>query len=160
MKSFIFGCPEGWFLRVWVSKWHPDALLAKTMLTCLASSLVGDSSRALKPCFLGSFRWCRTGSKKAAVFPDPVGAHAKISRFWKRNCQIKLMYQIQGAKLGGTIKFLHWAKICTGFYTHHLWVAFEDAIGLLGNNLNFEPWNTKKDITVSVSAAHDYCITL
>ena len=25
------GCPEGCFLRVWVSKRHPDALLAKTM---------------------------------------------------------------------------------------------------------------------------------
>ena len=22
--------PEGWFLRIWVSKWYPDALLAKT----------------------------------------------------------------------------------------------------------------------------------
>ena len=30
------GCPEGCFLRVWVSKRLPDALLAKTMLeaTC------------------------------------------------------------------------------------------------------------------------------
>ena len=25
------GCPEGFFLRIWVSKKHPDALLAKTM---------------------------------------------------------------------------------------------------------------------------------
>ena len=35
-KKFITkysGCPEGWFLRVWVSKWHPDALLAKTIWT-------------------------------------------------------------------------------------------------------------------------------
>ena len=26
-----FGCPEGRFLRIWVSKWHPDALVSKTM---------------------------------------------------------------------------------------------------------------------------------
>ena len=26
-----FGCPEGSFFRVWVSKWHPDTLLAKIM---------------------------------------------------------------------------------------------------------------------------------
>ena len=26
--------PEGWFLRVWVFKWHPDALLAKIMAQC------------------------------------------------------------------------------------------------------------------------------
>ena len=26
----IFGCPEGWFLRVRVSNWHSDAMLAKT----------------------------------------------------------------------------------------------------------------------------------
>ena len=25
------GCPEGSFLGVWASRWHPDALLAKTM---------------------------------------------------------------------------------------------------------------------------------
>ena len=29
-SSQKFGCPEGWFFWVWVSKWHPDALLAKT----------------------------------------------------------------------------------------------------------------------------------
>ena len=27
-----FGWPEQWFLRVWVSKYYPDALLAKTMI--------------------------------------------------------------------------------------------------------------------------------
>ena len=34
LKKFLtksFGCPEGWFLMVCVSKWRPDALLAKPM---------------------------------------------------------------------------------------------------------------------------------
>ena len=30
-----FGCPEGLFLRIWVSKQHPDALLDKNMLPLL-----------------------------------------------------------------------------------------------------------------------------
>ena len=31
-----FGCPEGWFLRVWVYKWCLDALLAKPWLWWLS----------------------------------------------------------------------------------------------------------------------------
>ena len=45
------GCPAGWFLRVWVSfwvsKWHPDAPLAKTMFVALVAHL----------CILGNSWW-------------------------------------------------------------------------------------------------------
>jgi hypothetical protein len=44
----------------------------------LASSLVGLTITARKPSFLGPARWWMTGIKKAAVLPEPVGAHAKI----------------------------------------------------------------------------------
>ena len=28
---YVFGCPEGWSWKDWMSKWHPDALQAKAM---------------------------------------------------------------------------------------------------------------------------------
>ena len=34
-KRFWMPCPEGWFLRVWVSKRCSDALLPKTMVVCM-----------------------------------------------------------------------------------------------------------------------------
>ena len=43
-----FGCPEGWFLRVWVSKWHPGALLAKIMVESMQSYQVGRLDLLLK----------------------------------------------------------------------------------------------------------------
>jgi hypothetical protein len=43
----------------------------------LASSLVGLTITARKPSFLGPARWWITGIRKAAVLPEPVGAHAK-----------------------------------------------------------------------------------
>ena len=39
LKKFLtekFGCPEGCFLKVWVSKRHPDAMLSKTMAVSLS----------------------------------------------------------------------------------------------------------------------------
>ena len=34
-----YGCPKGLFLRVWVSKWHPEALLARVLAsTCPLST--------------------------------------------------------------------------------------------------------------------------
>jgi hypothetical protein len=43
----------------------------------LASSLVGLTITARKPSFLGPAKWWMTGMRKAAVLPEPVGAHAK-----------------------------------------------------------------------------------
>ena len=56
-------------------------------LTWVASSRVGDRITARKPCFRGSLRWCSTGKMNAAVLPEPVGAHASISRFCKHTRQ-------------------------------------------------------------------------
>ena len=42
----------------------------------------------------------------------------------------------------------------TGFYTQHLLVAFEDAVGLPGKNLNFEP------CTPSSVGGTSHCIPL
>jgi hypothetical protein len=46
----------------------------------LASSRVGLTITARKPSFLGPARWWMTGIRKAAVLPEPVGAHAKTWR--------------------------------------------------------------------------------
>ena len=58
--------------------------------------------------------------------------------------------QVQSSKLGGagspgleyscgSLKFLQGAQRCTVCYTHHLYEAYEDAIGLPGKSRNFEP---------------------
>ena len=39
------GCPEGFFLRGWVSKRHPDALLAKTMHWEMTIALISELPR-------------------------------------------------------------------------------------------------------------------
>ena len=45
LLSKLICCPEGWFSRVWVSKWHldPDTLLAETMLGILLYIPAGAS---------------------------------------------------------------------------------------------------------------------
>lgn len=48
--------------------------------TWLASSRVGDITRALKPLFVGCFSCIKMGMLNANVFPDPVGAEARSSR--------------------------------------------------------------------------------
>ena len=48
---------------------------------CNASSRVGESRTALKPTPLfGPASRDKTGSENASVFPDPVGADAKVFR--------------------------------------------------------------------------------
>lgn len=49
-----------------------------------ASSLVGQSTRALGPPD-GAPSRCSNGTRKAAVLPEPVGAHATIWRPWNFN---------------------------------------------------------------------------
>jgi hypothetical protein len=50
--------------------------LCFNLCVCWASSLVGDTNTALTPPPFGTLSWCITGNRKAAVLPEPVGAHA------------------------------------------------------------------------------------
>lgn len=47
---------------------------------CWANSRVGEIIRARIPSFEGDLRWEKIGIKKDIVFPDPVGAQARMSR--------------------------------------------------------------------------------
>ena len=70
-----------WKLRPLVSpRVEKGEALQQKLSTCLASSRVGARTRARNPLRLGSLSWCRMGITKAAVLPDPVGAHASSSR--------------------------------------------------------------------------------
>lgn len=69
---------------------NAHAAHASRTFTWLASSLVGEMTRALNPLLRGLRRWASRGKQKAMVLPDPVGAHAKISLSWNT--------QIDGAK--------------------------------------------------------------
>lgn len=51
---------------------------------------MGDNIRALKPLFVGCFRCVKIGMLKANVFPEPVGAQARISRPWERKGKEKI----------------------------------------------------------------------
>ena len=63
-----------------------------------------------------------------------------------------VLHRVQGLKLGGaegslecscsSLKYMQGAQICIVWYTEHFYEAYEDAIGLPGKNLNFEPWST------------------
>lgn len=58
----------------------PSDSLKHSLCVCFASSLVGHKINALNPCLWGPFKAWIIGTKNAAVFPDPVGAQAKICR--------------------------------------------------------------------------------
>ena len=66
----------------WQRKPIPSVSLTHSLWVWLANSRVGDTMTALKPFFCGAPRQCMIGTKNAAVFPDPVGAQAKISLFF------------------------------------------------------------------------------
>lgn len=71
---------NAWFtlLMIWTLKSYPSLRRKHSLYVCFANSLVGLNITALNPFLFGPHKWWIMGIRNAAVFPDPVGAHANI----------------------------------------------------------------------------------
>ena len=118
------------------------------------------------------------GLAGAVVYVSPPIHHLQHNGSWLltlscllRVCRENLLgigcYWNQGLKLGGVWSpGLPWILLwppqisggsplrCTGFYTEHLKVASEDAIGLTGKKNNFKPWKSTSEYRIDFQSVN------
>ena len=76
----LFGCPEGWFSRVWVSKWSPDTLI-KVMISYAFTTFMG---REFNSFILKSSSWSIVCYFH--TFGNNLGIKRKFANYFKESC--------------------------------------------------------------------------